>query len=251
MVGSPETAPEVDATAERVLDAAFPEGPVGLVGGGERAGRLIALRPERYRSLDGVATAPDTCTVVALDAAEATLRQARDAARALGAHSVCVLFDVDEELVDRSAIRERLHREGLAVAGTNRLLWKRVDRVSPPSGTRAERLEAETRIALFRCVLADDPRALGELEAALEQSQRELDLYRQLEVDHARTREAEREREARLQELETRMQLVGDVGLGSEVERLTKEIETMRATRVWRLGERWWSAKERLRRSGS
>ena len=39
------------------------------------------------------------------------------------------------------------------------------------------------------------------------------------------------------------------LGFGAEAERLQAEIDAMKATRVWRLGTRYWSLRDRVRGS--
>ena len=92
------------------------------------------------------------------------------------------------------------------------------------------------------------PEAIARLEEAVERLQRQVDVYAQLAVDHAATREVERVRAERLRELETELQRLRGLDLAAEVERLRAELELIQATRLWRLGARWWRLKARSRR---
>jgi hypothetical protein len=252
--GVPHETGDIEVAGQRALAAAFAgTGRVSLVGGGERAARLAAARPERFVLAEGISGGPaGRCKVLALALDEETLALARDLARSAGARGAFVLVDRDADSTppDGVAVRERLRAAGLVVSGTERILWQTRAGGVPAAVSRAERLEAETRLLLLRCVLADDPRALDELEQAVADLQRRLDLAAQVEVDHARTREAERARAQRLQELEEAALRIGSADLLGEVERLRAEIQSMRATRVWRLGARWWRFRDRLRRAG-
>jgi hypothetical protein len=254
MIETPEAANELELVVERALQAALAgESLVALVGGGERAARLVAARPERFVLAEGSSgSSPERCRVLALAPDEETLTRARELARSVGARGAFVLVDREAPSApsDGVALRERLRAAGLVACGAERIMWRTPGTGIPPGGSRAERLEAETRLLLFRCALADDSRALDELEQAVADLQQRLDLAAQIEVDHARTREAERARAQRLQELEEAALRIGTADLLGEVERLRAEIESMRATRVWRLGARWWRFRDRLRRAG-
>ena len=86
------------------------------------------------------------------------------------------------------------------------------------------------------------------LEEQVLRLQHQLDVYAQLAVDHAATREVERVRGERLRELETELQRLRGLDLAAEVERLRAELELIQATRLWRLGSRWWRLKARFQR---
>jgi hypothetical protein len=212
--------------------------------GGELSAGLLARHPELFAPRDA---APVGAGVLALGLDEETLAAAGATARELGGHIVLVAVDRQDAggSISEPEIRERVRHAGLVLAVLERLLWQQREGVAPD--TRLRRIDQETRLALARCVLPDDPRSLSELERVISDLQCELDLQRQLQVEHAATREAERVREGRLQELEARLDHYGDRSLAPEVERLQAEIAAMHATRVWRLGNRWWELKRRLR----
>jgi hypothetical protein len=240
-----ETTSRLEETLERLLGNAFSgRGRVALVGASEDVARLEAAQPDRFVAAERLeASPPPSCEVLALGLDAETLGRAREVARAPGFGRLFVLADGP----GGPDVRDRLHAAGLALAGLERLFWQRPPAGAPPGGSRAERLAAETRSILYRCVLDDDARAVGELEAAVQSLQRQLDLLAQVEVDHARTREAERARAERLDELEELIDHLGGQSLLDEVERLRAEIKAMRATRVWRMGTRWWALRDRVR----
>ncbi len=215
-----------------------------VLGEGDLPGVLLARHPDLFSPRDA-ALAP--AGVLALGLEEETLAAASATARELGGYIVLVAVDSHRVggRIPEPEIRERIRKSGLVLAVFERLLWQQLDGVAPD--TRLKRIDEETRLALARCVLADDPRGLPELESVIANLQQELDLQRQLQVEHAATREAERFRQERLRELEARLDDYGDRGQGAEVERLRAEIEAMKATRVWRLGNHWWGLKRRLR----
>ncbi len=227
-----------DRALERVLESAFAvAGPVALVGPDDRVAELAGWRTDLFVTTD----AGSAAGVFALTADEATLRRAADVAREAGTGRVFVLAGA---LPPAGVLRSA----GLALEGWDRILWQ-----SPPEGpaaavSRAERLEAETCEVLLRCVRRDDPEAVARLEEAVERLQRQLDVYAQLAVDHAATREVERVRAERLRELETQLQRLRGLDLAAEVERLRAELELIQATRLWRLGSRWWRLKARFQR---
>jgi hypothetical protein len=135
---------------------------------------------------------------------------------------------------------ERIHRAGLAVAGLERVLWRAPGQAS--GGSRLERLDAETRSTLAHCVRTDDPRSVAALEEAVLELCRRLDVAAQLQLEHARTRDVERERALRLERLE---KLV-DTNWVEEAERLRSELDALTSTRLVRLGERYWRLRDRL-----
>jgi hypothetical protein len=245
MISDTEATSGLEEALERLLGSAFSgAGRVALVGPPGDVTRLEAAQPDRFVAAERLdVSPPSSCEVLALGVDAETLGRARDIARAPGSGRLFVLADGPAG----PNVRERLHAAGLALAGLERLFWQQPQAGVSPGGSRAERLAAETRSILYRCVLDDDERALGELETAAESLQRQLDVLAQVEVDHARTREVERERAERLEELEELVDRLGGQSLLDEVERLRAEIESMRATRVWRTGARWWALRDRVR----
>jgi hypothetical protein len=230
---------------ERALEARLrDQGLFIVLGGGELRDALLDRHPDVFVARDA---APGSGLVLAVGLGEDTLAEARATAQELGIHTVAVAVDsgATGEPIRAATVRECVRKAGFVLAELERLLFR--PGPGTPGDTRLERIDHETRLALARCVLADDPRAVGELADAIASLQRELDLQRQLELDHARTREMERVRAERLRGLEARLDDYGDRGLGAEIERLRAEIEAMRQTRVWRLGNRWWSFKSRFR----
>lgn len=142
------------------------------------------------------------------------------------------------------ALRVRLHDAGLVLLGVERLLW---EDGTHAASSRKERIEAETRVAVLRCVLRDAPDAALRLEEEVVRLARERELLAQLQLDHARTRDVERERSERLARLQ---QLVDDEEVGrlvAEVERLNGELDAIQATRIWRVGQNYWRLRGRVR----
>jgi hypothetical protein len=141
-------------------------------------------------------------------------------------------------------VRGRLHEAGLVLLGVERLLW--ADGVSAAS-SRRERVEAETRAAVLRCALRDAPDVARKLEEEVVRLVRERELLAQLQLDHARTRDVERERSERMDRLQ---RLVDDEEVGrlvAEVERLNGQLDEIQATRIWRMGQGYWRFRERVR----
>jgi hypothetical protein len=252
-----------DTGDARTLDQALEEalarslgaaGRVALVGPAEAVSRLAAARPDRYVAGRASRGGSGSWAVVALGADEAFLAEARETARELGERGLFVLVERGADgaaggLSPLSAeLRERLRAGGLALAGAERVLFERPPAEALRASTRSERLDAETRSLLLRCVLADDPGAVAELEEAVASLQRRVDVLAQLAVEHARTREAERERAERLAELE-RMFEAEALPVAEELERLRSEVEGIQSTRLWRVGQRWWRLRARARRA--
>jgi hypothetical protein len=139
-------------------------------------------------------------------------------------------------------LRERLHAAGLVLLRVERLLWGEPDGAA---ATRIERIEAETQAALLRCLVASDGDTPTRLEAEIVQLTREKELLAQLDVDHARTRDVERERSEQLTRLQTLVDEKEVDRLTSEVERLNGELDALQATRIWRLGQFYWRLRRR------
>lgn len=219
----------IDAALEDVLGAAFAH--VERV---DVVGSLPTALGRRFAIADG--SAPGGAVLVVGDE-PAVLEQGVSLARSAGLADVHVLLDGGpaSDLALRS-----LHDAGLAVAGVERVLWRAPDAAS--AGSRLDRLDAETRAVLLRCVRSDDPAAIGRLEAAVLDLQRRMDVLAQLQLEHARTRDVERERLLRLEQLE---RLV-DTSWVEEAERLRRELDELTSTRLVKLGERYWSVRDRL-----
>ena len=199
---------------------------VAVVGDADRASALRLARPDRFvDETDAV----DEVLVLGADAGGfgAWGRPRPDP----GLNRLTVVQEGSEAGSDLEA----LHAAGLSLAGSQPLRWQSSSNGRPPAGPRAERLAAETRAVLLRCVLADDPRSVGELEQAVLRLQREVDSLSQLAVDHAATRETERIRGERLEKLE-RLAGKDAAELGDEVKRLQGELDRLQATRIWRMG---------------
>jgi hypothetical protein len=97
-------------------------------------------------------------------------------------------------------------------------------------------------------VLRDAPDAVVKLEEEVVRLVRERELLAQLQLDHARTRDVERERSERMARLE---RLVDDQEverLVAEVERLNGQLDAIQATRIWRMGQSYWRLRDRVRR---
>lgn len=240
-------AEEIGAVERAVATRLRGGGQYVVLGESDLAIALLARHSDLFATREAAAA---SAGVLALGLDAETLAAASSTARELGRHVVLVVIDNERtgQPVSEPAIREQVRSAGLILAGLERLLWRQADGAA--ADTRLKRIDRETQLAIGRCVLADDPRAISELEAALSDLQRELDLQRQLQVEHAASREAERVREERLRELEARFDDYGGRGQGAEVERLRAEIAAMKATRAWRLGSRWWDIKKRLRPGG-
>lgn len=176
-----------------------------------------------------------------------SLREAVADARARGLSEIVVVAGRDELAPGgpfADGLRGRLHEAGLVLLGVERLLWK--DGAHAAS-SRRERIEAETRAAVLRCALRDAPDVALRLEEEIVRLVRERELLAQLQLDHARTRDVERERSERMTRLQ---QLVDDEEVGrlvAEVERLNGQLDEIQATRIWRAGQSWWRFRDRLR----
>jgi hypothetical protein len=240
-----EATSSLDGALEQVLAGAFAgAGRVVLVGEADEVARLEATRPARFVRPEAVErSAPEPYEVLALASDDETLARAVRLARDIEAGRVFVLLEGGA----LEGAGESLHRAGLALAGAERIFWARAEDGPRPAGSRAERLAAETRAILVRGVLTDHPGAVTELEEAIARLQAELDVRAQLEVDHARTREAERHRAERLQQLERVAAVTTAAELESEVVRLRGELEQLQATRIWRVGQRYWRLRDRVR----
>lgn len=168
-------------------------------------------------------------------------------ARARGLSEVAVVAERDALGADgpfAEPIRQRLHDAGLVLLGVERLLWEDGEHVA---ASRRERIEAETRVAVLRCALRDAPDVDVRLEEELVRLVRQLELLAQLQVDHARTRDVERERSERLARLERLVDDEEAERLAVEVERLSGELDAIQATRIWRLGQGYWRFRDRVR----
>jgi hypothetical protein len=95
---------------------------------------------------------------------------------------------------------------------------------------------------LLHCVRTDDPASIAALEAAVLDLGRRMDVVAQLQLEHARTRDVERERLLRLERLE---KLV-DTSWVEEAERLRSELDSLTSTKLVKLGERYWRLRDRL-----
>lgn len=176
-----------------------------------------------------------------------SLRAAAADARARGLGEVAVVAARESLGPDGpfgAALRERLHEAGLVLLGVERLLWQDGAQAAP---SRRERIEAETKAAVLRCALQDAPDVARLLEDEVVRLVRERELLAQLQLDHARTRDVERERSERMARLE---QLVDDdevARLVAEVERLNGQLDAIQATRIWRMGQGYWRLRDRVR----
>jgi hypothetical protein len=176
---------------------------------------------------------------------EATLRQAVVVAGERGTSEVTILALRDsfpEGGPLSGSLRERLHVTGLVLLRVERLLFGEADGAA---ATRVERIEAETKAALLRCLVesaGDTPRRLEEEIVRLS---RQTELLAQLDVDHARTRDVERERSERLARLQKLVDEKEVERLVAEVERLNGELEALQSTRIWRLGQAYWRFRGR------
>lgn len=246
--------PGLEDLLKRTLVTAFRgSSRVAVVGDGHRVAGLAEWKPDLFvpaEAYDG--QAPGQAEVLAFGTDESTLTRAASTARRLGLARLSVVAERDRraevEPFDLSGTRSCLRAAGLALASIERVLWAAPGGDIPSAASRAERIATETGALLLRCVLVDDPRAVELLEEAILELQRQLDVYAQLAVDHAATREVERVRTERLRELETELQQLRGLDLAAEVERLRAELELIQATRLWRLGARWWRLKARFRR---
>ena len=100
---------------------------------------------------------------------------------------------------------------------------------------------------MLRCVLLDAPDAPIRLEEELVLLARQGELLAQLQVDHARTRDVERERSERLARLERMVDEEEAERLAGEVERLSGELDAIQATRIWRMGQCYWRVRGKVR----
>lgn len=184
---------------------------------------------------------------VASEFADEALRAAVTDAMARGLSEVAVVAERDALGPGgpfAEPIRQRLHDAGLVLLGVERLLWEAGDHAA---SSRRERIEAETRVAVLRCALREAPDADLRLEEELVRLAREIELLAQLQVDHARTRDVERERSDRLARLERLVDDEAAERLAVEVERLNGELDAIQATRIWRLGQGYWRLRARVR----
>jgi hypothetical protein len=95
--------------------------------------------------------------------------------------------------------------------------------------------------------LRDAPDVARKLEDEVVRLVRERELLAQLQLDHARTRDVERERSEQLARLR---RLVDDEEverLAAEVERLNGQLDEIQATRIWRMGQGYWRFRDRVR----
>jgi hypothetical protein len=184
---------------------------------------------------------------VAMDAGPEALRAAVDDANARGLSEVAVVAGRDALGPDgpfAEGLRHRLHEAGLVLLGVERLLWEDGEHAA---SSRRERIEAETRVSVLRCALRDAPDAVLRLEEELVRLVRQIELLAQLQVDHARTRDVERERSERLARLERLVDDEEAERLAVEVERLSGELDAIQATRIWRVGQGYWRFRDRVR----
>jgi hypothetical protein len=176
-----------------------------------------------------------------------SLRAAVADARARGLGEVAVVAEggaLGRDGPFSEPLRGRLHEAGLVLLGVERLLW---EDGAHAASSRRERIEAETRAAVLRCALRDSPEVARKLEDEVVRLVRERELLAQLQLDHARTRDVERERSEQLARLR---RLVDDEEverLAAEVERLNGQLDEIQATRIWRMGQGYWRFRDRVR----
>jgi hypothetical protein len=214
----------------------------GVLVVGDGAERLAAQRPDVFARKPSASVRE----VVALGLDEATLAQAAGAAEELGIAPVNVLVETGSNgPASVESAREALHRAGLFLTGADRLLWEPA--VSVDAVSRSDRLRAQTSALIIRCVLRDHPEALERLEEAIVALRRDVDVLGQVAVDHARTRDVERERAERLARLERLVDDETRERLSEENALFRSQLEEIQATRVWRMGQRWWGFRDRIR----
>lgn len=189
--------------------------------------------------------------VVASEVGDEALRAAVAEARARGLSEVAVVAERSTLGPDgpfAEHLRQRLHAAGLILLGVERLLWEDGEHAA---SSRRERIEAETRVAVLRCALREAPDTVLRLEEEVVRLVRQGELLAQLQGDHARTRDVERERSERLARLERLVDDEQAERLAEEVERLNGELDAIQATRIWRVGQRYWRLRGKVRGGGA
>jgi hypothetical protein len=250
----------------RALATAWPHAHrVFVVGPPEAVGALTRPAPEFFVAASTDAVPPEIALgpieLVVLSLEEPWFDRAAVLGRQLALDRLFVLLgNVPTEHVPRTSCsalaeaRPRLRELGFVTIECHRLFWPPDEcPAGPANPSRTARLDRETREVLIECRRADDPVTVGVLEDRIVMLQRQLDLLSDIQVQQARTRDAETRRLARLEELEATVQRlehlrtaqtrVAVLAESEEIRRLHGEIDLMKSTSVWRFGERYWALR--------
>jgi len=260
--------PSFDEVRRRVLAAAFSHTSRVLVVADARdvtefwhSGDPPFVPAAEVRISSGDTAASSEVLVLSLD--EPWFTQAAELAQRLGRSTLYVLLPNspgDSSPTSCSGLaraRPRLRELGFAVVDFHRVFWTPPPDPSGAVGaSRTARLDRETREVLVECRHRGDPETVAALEGRVGTLSRQLDLLSDLQVQQARTREAESRRLGRLEELEgtvERLERIRSVQArallmeeSKEIGHLREEIALMKATRFWRLGERYWALRRWL-----
>jgi hypothetical protein len=260
--------PSYEQARRRVLATALAHASRVVVVADDHGARALAGPPfasatDVQSSSDG-ATSTSEVLVLSLD--EPWFTRAAELARRLGRHTLYVLLansPGDPSPTSCSGLaraRPRLRERGFAVVGFHRVFWTPPDSSGAASASRTTRLDRETREVLVECRRRDDLDTIAALEERVGMLSRQLELLADLQVQQARTREAESRRLGRLEELEAtveRMERIRSaqarallVEESKELGHLRQEIAFMKSTRFWRLGERYWALRRWLAERG-
>jgi hypothetical protein len=239
---------------------------VFVVGEDLRAADVTHSGRPAFVSAADIRIAPDDGTtpseVLAISLEEPWITRAAELARQLGRRTLYVLLDntpgdSSTSCSGLSRAGPRLRELGFAVLGFHRVFWPpQPDPSGALSSSRTARLDRETREVLVECRHRSDPETLAVLEQRVATLSRQLDLLSDLQVQQAKPREAESRRLGRLDELEAtvaRLERIRSlqarallVEESKEINHLREEIAFMKATRFWRLGERYWALRRWL-----
>ena len=269
--GGPDRSPAeplFEDVRRRVLAAAFAHTSRVLVVADDRdAAALAPPGASPFVSAAGMRMPSDDAAVasevLALSLDEPWFTRAAELARTLGRGSLYVLLPNDPEEATPTSCsglaraRPRLRELGFVVVNFQRVFWPPAsDPSAATNASRTSRLDRETREVLLECRHRGDPETVSALEERVGTLSRQLELLSDLQVQQARTREAESRRLGRLEELEAtveRLERIRSVQArallveeSKEIGHLREEIAFMKRTRFWRLGERYWAFRRWL-----
>jgi hypothetical protein len=228
-VAEREDADDYPAVRARVVAESLGPGRVLVVGEAPAAKELVTADPERF-ALDRAALGPAPAggaEVLALSLDAEVLERAGTLAAGLGREVVHALVEPAGEADPAAALRAELATRGLVLVGLRRIFWPAGQ--ADGRGSRARRIDEETRELLLRLVADGSARASALLGEELARLERELAVAAELRVEQQLARAAT---EHRLQEGAAAIQR-----LEGERRRLEQELARLRQELARRDGE--------------